>query len=132
MNTALDKAKGELVATQEFTAERGEQLRRYLVRDLDQTADAVRDLGEAARQHLDPARLEAGALASIAGVLEHAGKTMLEFGNKTRESLTCKTGGITSAGTLTCQVCGQQHHLKKTGHIPPCAKCKGTLFTKSY
>ena len=47
MNTALDKAKGELVATQEFTAERGEQLRRYLVRDLDQTAASapLREIG---------------------------------------------------------------------------------------
>lgn len=132
MNAALEKARAELVATREFTAERGELLRNYLARDLNQTADAARELGEAAKQHLDPARLEAGALASIAGVLEHAGKTMLELGNKTRKSLTCKTGEITSAGTLTCRACGQQLHFKKTGHIPPCAKCKETVFTKSY
>lgn len=129
---ALDKAKAELVAAKEFTAERGEQLRRYLARDLDQTVDAARELGEAARQRLDPERLEAGALASIAGVLERAGKTMLELSTKTRKPLTCKTGEITSAGTLTCQACGQKLHLKKTGHIPPCPKCKGTAFTKSY
>jgi isocitrate dehydrogenase len=132
MVVALDKAKAELIAAKEFTAERGEQLRRYLARDLDQTVHAARGLGEAARQRLNPARLEAGALASIADVLERAGKTMLELGNKTREPLTCKTGEITSAGTLTCQACGQQLHLKKTGHIPPCSKCKGTVFTKSY
>jgi len=129
---ALDKAKAELIAAKEFTAERGEQLRRYLARDLDQTVDAARELGETARQRLDPERLEAGALASIAGVLEWAGKSMLKLSTKARKPLTCKTGEITSAGTLTCQACGQQLHLEKTGHIPPCPKCKGTVFTKSY
>lgn len=132
MHAALDKAKAELVAAKEFSAERGEQLRAYLAQDLEQILDADHRLGDAARQRLDPARLEAGALASLAGVLERAGKTMLDLGRKTKASLTCKTGEITSAGTLTCQACGEQLHFEKTARIPPCPKCKGTVFTKSY
>lgn len=132
MTVALDKAKAELIAAKTFSAERGEQLKNYLTRDLDQSIDAARKLGEAAKQRLEPSRLEAGALASIAGVLELAGKAMLDLGHKAKEALTCKTGEITSAGTLTCQACGQQLHLEKTGHIPPCPKCKGTVFTKGY
>lgn len=132
MDAALDKAKSELVTAKEFSAKRGEQLRRYLAQDLQQTLDAARHLGDAARHRLDPARLEAGALASLAGVLERAGKAMLDLGQKTKASLTCKTGEITSAGTLTCQGCGEQLHFEKTGRIPPCPKCKGTVFTKRY
>ncbi len=132
MDAALDKAKSELVTAREFSAERGEQLRRYLARDLDQTVEAARHLGEAAKQKLDPGRLEAGALASLASVLERAGKAMLDLGHKAKASLTCKTGEITSAGTLTCQGCGEQLHFAKTGRIPPCPKCKDTVFTKSY
>jgi isocitrate dehydrogenase len=132
MHAALDKAKDELVAAKEFSAERGEELRRYLAQDLEQTLDAARHLGEAARQRLDPARLEAGALASLAGVLERAGKAMLDLGRKAKSSLTCKTGEITSAGTLTCQACGEQLHFGRTARIPPCPKCNGTVFTKSY
>lgn len=132
MNAALEKAMAELVAAKEFTAERGEQLRTYLARDLEQTLDAARELGETARQKLDSKRLEAGALSSLASVLERAGKAMLDLGQKTKASLTCKTGEITSAGTLTCQACGEQLHFEKTGRIPPCPKCKGTVFTKSY
>jgi len=132
MHAALDKAKAELVAAKEFSAERGEQLRAYLAQDLEQTLDAARRLGDAARQRLDPARLEAGALASLAGVLERAGKAVLDLGHKANASLTCKTGEITSAGTLACQACGEQLHFEKSGRIPPCPKCKGTVFAKSY
>lgn len=132
MKAALDKAKDELIAAKEFSAERGEQLRAYLAQDMEQVLEAARRLGEAAKQKLDPKRLEAGALASLAAVLERAGKAMLELGQKAKEPITCKTGGITSAGTLTCQACGEQIHFEKTGRIPPCPKCKGTVFTKSY
>jgi len=132
MNTALDKAKAELVAAKEISAERGEQLRAYLAQDMEQVLEAARHLGEGARQKLDPKRLEAGALASLAAVLERAGKVILELEQKVKKPITCKTGGITSAGTLTCQACGEQVHFEKTGRIPPCPKCKGTVFTKSY
>ena len=132
MHAAIDKAKAELVAAKEFSAERGEQLRAYLAQDLEQTLDAAHRLDDVARHRLDPARLQAGALASLAGVLERAGKALLDLGHKANASLTCKTGEITSAGTLTCQACGEQLHFQKTGRIPPCPKCKGTVFTKSY
>lgn len=132
MNAALDKAKAELIEAKEFTAERGEQLRQYLAQDLEQIVEAARDLGDAARQDFDPERYVAGARASLATVLERAGKAIVELGHKAREPITCKTGEITSAGTLTCQRCGEQLHFEKTGRIPPCPKCKGTVFIKSF
>ncbi len=132
MTVALAEAEEELVAAKNFTAERGEQLKAYLARDLDQTIQDAKRLGDLAKPRLDPSRLEAGALASIAGMFEWTGKALLDVGGKAKEKLTCKTGEITSAGTLTCQSCAQQLHLEKTAHIPPCPKCKQTVFTKSY
>jgi len=132
MSTALDKANEQLTALGEFSAEQGEVLKQYLARDLDQTISDVLHLGEETKERLHPARLGAGALSSLATVLELTSNGLHTLSDKTRKTLTYKTGEVTSAGTLTCKECGQKLHLKETGHVPPCSKCNGTLFSKSY
>lgn len=132
MSVALEKSREQLTALGEFSAEQGEELKQFLARDLDQTIADAQQLGEEAKERFNPARLGAGALASMAAVLEQTGNALRSLGDKTRQSLTYKTGEITSAGTLTCQSCGQQVHITKTGHVPPCPKCNGTLFNKGY
>lgn len=132
MSVALDKAHEQLTALGEFSAEQGEELKKYLSRDLDQTISDAQKLGEEAKEHLHPARLGAGALSSLATVLELTSNALHTLGDKTKEQFVYKTGEVTSAGTLTCQACGQKVHLKHTGHVPPCSKCSGTLFNKGY
>jgi Zn finger protein HypA/HybF involved in hydrogenase expression len=132
MAVALEKAHEQMAALGEFSAERGEELKQYLARDLDQTIADAQHLGEEAKERLHPARLGAGALSSLATVLELTGNALSSLSAKTKDKLTYKTGEMTSAGTLTCQACGQTVHLKETGHVPPCPKCKGTLFNKGY
>jgi len=132
MSTALEKAQEQMTALGEFSAEQGVVLKRYLARDLEQTiADAER-LGEEAKERLNPARLGAGALSSIATALELTGNALRSLGDKTKETLTYSTGEMTSAGTLTCQACGQTVQIKQSGHVPPCPKCNGTSFSKGY
>lgn len=132
MSIALEKAHEQLTALGEFSAEQGAELKQYLARDLDQTISDAQQLGEEAKERLHPARLGAGALSSLATVLELTGNALRSLGEKTKETLTYRTGEMTSAGTLTCQACGQKVQLKKTGHVPPCPKCNGTLFNKGY
>lgn len=132
MSVALEKAHEQLTALGEFSAERGDELKRYLARDLDQTIADAQQLGEQAKERLNPSRLGAGALASLAAALEVTGNALQSLSDKARGSLIYKTGEMTSAGTLTCQGCGQKIHLKETGHVPPCPKCNGTLFNKGY
>ena len=132
MKVALDKAHEQLTALGEFSAEQGEELKKYLARDLEQTISDAKQLGEEAKERLNPARLGAGALSSLANVLELTGNTLHTLSEKTKEKLTYKTGEMTSAGTLTCQQCGHQVQLKKTGHVPPCVKCNGTMFSKGF
>jgi Zn finger protein HypA/HybF involved in hydrogenase expression len=132
MSVALDKAHEQLTAVGEFSAEQGEELKQYLARDLDQTIADAQQLGEEAKERLHPARLGAGALSSLATVLELTGNAFHSLSSKTKETLAYRTGEMTSAGTLTCQACGQTVQLKKTGHVPPCPKCNGTRFKKGY
>ena len=132
MSAALEKAREQLTAVGEFSAEQGEVFKQYLARDLDQTIEDAQQLGEATKERLNPARVGGGALASLASALEVTGNALRSLSVKTKQALTYKTGELTSAGTLTCQACGQKMQLKKSGHVPPCPKCSGTLFTKGY
>jgi len=70
MSAALDKANEQMTSIGEFSAEQGKVLKQYLARDLDQTIADAQQLGEEAKERLHPARLGAGALSSIATVLE--------------------------------------------------------------
>jgi len=132
MSAALENAREKMTALGEFSAEQGEELKQFLARDLDQTIADAQKLGEEAKERLHPSRLGAGALSSLAAVLEFTGNALRSLSDKTKETLTYKTGEMTSAGTLTCQACGEKVQLKKTGHVPPCPKCKTTLFSKGY
>lgn len=132
MTVALEKAREQLTELEEFGKEQGEELKQYLARDLDQTISAAQHLGEEAKERLHPSRLGAGALSSLATVLELTSNALHSLSDKTKETLTYRTGEMTSAGTLTCQACEQKVHLKKTGRVPPCPKCSGTLFNKGY
>jgi len=132
MSVALENAREQLTEVKEFSAEQGEELKQYLARDLDESISYAQQIGEGAKERFNPARLGAGALSSLASVLEFTGDTLHSLSNQTRKSITYKTGEMTSAGTLTCQACKQEVHLKHTGHVPPCPKCNGILFTKGY
>ncbi len=132
MSVALEKAHEQMAALGEFSAEHGAELKKYMARDMDQTIADAQHMGEEAKERLNPGRLGAGALASLAAVLESTGNALQSLGEKTKEKLTYKTGEVTSAGTLTCRACGEAMHFKETGHIPPCPKCSGTLFNKGY
>lgn len=132
MSVALEKAHEYLATVGEFSAEQGRKLSHYLGRDLDQLMSDAQRLGKDARERFHPARVGAGAVSSLAAALELGGNALRTLGEKTKESLIYKTGEMTSAGTLTCQQCGQTLHLKSTGHVPPCPKCPGTVFTKGY
>jgi Zn finger protein HypA/HybF involved in hydrogenase expression len=89
-------------------------------------------LGKEAKEYLHPARLGAGALSSVARMLEATSSALQTLSRKAEESLQYSTGDITTAGTLTCVKCGQTVQLKRTTRIPPCPSCSGTHFRKGY
>ncbi len=90
------------------------------------------DFSRVAKEKLNPSRLGAGALASMAKLMHVTGVALSKFADKADHALTCKSGEITSAGRLECKACGYEMHFKKTGRIPPCPKCHKTEFKKGY
>ena len=129
---AMELARQQLAAAGEFSADQGEAFKHYLRRDLDQTKVDMQQLGVEAQDRLNPARVGAGALSSLAKLLHAAGGAMLSWSEQAESALEFKTGEITSAGTLTCLACGQKVHLKATGVVPPCPSCHATRYRKGY
>lgn len=132
MEHAMEAARKQLSDAGEFSAEQGEAFKKFMRRDLEQTADVMRELGKEAKEHLHPARLGAGALSSMARLLETAGLALQNLSRKAEDALSYHTGEITSAGTLSCTRCDQKIQLKHTTRIPPCPSCHGTEFRKGY
>lgn len=132
LERAMESARGQLSAAGEFSAQQGEVFKQFMRRDLEQTAQDMRALGHEAQERLHPARLGAGALSSMARLLEAAGSALQSLSRKAEDALRYSTGEITTAGTLTCTHCGQAVQLKRTSTIPPCPKCHGAEFRKGY
>ncbi len=126
---ALEKARQQLTAAGAFSEEKGQRLKGFMERDFTQLAGSMRD---EARERLNPARLSAGALASISSLLHAASSVLSDVAGRAEKGLLCRSGEVTSAGTLTCISCRHDIHMKKTGRIPPCSKCHATEFKKSY
>ncbi|ATX81847.1 isocitrate dehydrogenase (NADP) [Mariprofundus ferrinatatus] len=126
---AMEKARKQLTAAGAFSEEQGKNLKRFLERDFSQMANTMRD---EAKEKLNPARVGAGAMASLSALLNMAGSAISSIAERTQKAISCRSGEITSAGTLTCNACGHELHFKKTGRVPPCPKCHATEFRKSY
>ena len=132
MDKALDVAKEQLSVAGEVSAEQADKFKDYLKRDLEQTQEDMKVLGDEAQKRLHPSRLGAGAVSVLSSLFQSASKGFEFLSEKTEKALTYHTGEVTSAGTLTCLKCEQTLKIEKTTHIPPCPKCHGTEFRKSY
>jgi isocitrate dehydrogenase len=126
---AMEKARQQLTAAGAFSEEQGRNLKAFLENDFAQMAASVR---EETRLRLNPSRVGAGALSSLSALLSVTGSAISNMAKRTEKAISCRSGEITSAGTLTCLSCHHDMHFKKTGRVPPCQQCHATEFRKSY
>ncbi|MDP2107561.1 MAG: hypothetical protein Q8J67_00765, partial [Rhodocyclaceae bacterium] len=98
MEKAMEGAREQFSAAGEFSAEQGEAFKKFMRRDLEQTAEEMRVLGQEAKERLHPARLGAGALSSMARLLEATGSALQSLSRKAEDALHFHTGEITTAG----------------------------------
>lgn len=129
---AMDKAREQMTVMGELSAEQAATFKDYMKRDLEQTADDMSRLGEAAKEHLNPTRLGAGALSTVASLLQLSADSLRQWSKKAEQELIYKEGEVASAGTFTCTTCKHQMHWTKSGTIPLCPNCRGITFRKGY
>jgi Zinc-ribbon containing domain len=134
---AFDRALRE---TREWAARLRENYRDAYADDVSRVADYIRRDWEAAirftqeqyRRNFDLDRLQAGALGVLSRLAQSAGAQLEAFAARVNERLSYKTGEIAGAGTLQCTQCEQLLIFDKATRIPPCPRCHGTQFRRSF
>jgi len=94
--------------------------------------EGIRYARDQYRRNFDLDRLQAGAMGALSRLAKSAGEQLEAFASKLSERLTYKTGEIAGAGSLECTGCGQVLSFEKARRIPPCPKCHGTSFRRSF
>ncbi len=129
---ALDAAVEKTTELGELTREEAEKIAEYLKRDLQSAgeylaSDEAKELKDWLRMDLD--LIEARILDALSLLVD---PTKVELALLAEQARLAEwhTGEITGPGTLTCTNCGEELHFRKAGHIPPCPKCKGTVFRR--
>lgn len=128
VDAAIDKAKEELAAANEFSHEQGERLESFLRRDLKTTREHAASLKEG----IQPQRVAFGIQSVMAGIFAKLGDLFQDWADKVEVRLSYRTGEVCSPGTLTCDECENEIHMTATGRVPPCPKCHATEFRRSY
>jgi polyhydroxyalkanoate synthesis regulator phasin len=128
----LDKAREKVSETGEITREEAEKISDYLKRDLQNAGEYMQDNNNdmADWLHMDIELIEWNLLDLF---LQTADKTKLELlllEENAKHVNEYHTGEITGPGTLVCTQCSEELHFLNTGHVPPCPKCRATLFKR--
>lgn len=94
--------------------------------------EAIRITREQTRRSFDFERIQVGLLGTLSRLAQQLGSQLESFADRVNQRLTYKTGEIAGAGTLACRQCDQQLTFEKATRIPPCPKCRGTVFRRSF
>lgn len=131
---ALDDAAEKATELGELTREEAEKIGDYLKRDLHSAgeylaSEEAKDLSNWLRFDIE---LVEDRIIDALSLL--ADPTQVELAQLAEQAQLAawRTGEITGPGTLTCVSCGETLHFHKTGRIPPCPKCKGTTFSRTF
>lgn len=129
---ALDAAVEKATELGELTREEAEKIAEYLKRDLQSAGeylagDEAKELKDWLRMDLD--LIEARILDALSLLVDPTKVELTLLAEQARLA-EWHTGEVTGPGTLTCVNCGKELHFRKPGHIPPCPKCKGTVFRR--
>ncbi len=130
---ALHAATDKAVELGELTREEAGRVHGFVTRDL---YDVGRHLAIEERDVADWLRLnlllvEKEVLHRFSA-LAQAAKLELKHLEKAKRRLDeWHTGEVTTIGTLRCRSCGKLVHFENTGHIPPCPKCRATIYERA-
>jgi polyhydroxyalkanoate synthesis regulator phasin len=129
----LEAARDKTVEMGDLTREEADKVIGYIHRDLEHAAEYMeenrRELSDWLR--FDIQLLEQRVAKVFGRMVDHTREILDEFAVRA-DSAGWKTGEVVGPGTLHCKNCRQVLHFHKTGHIPPCPKCKHTLYEREH
>jgi hypothetical protein len=133
LQEALNAAKEKASELGELSAEEAEKIADYLKRDLHAAGEFLaEDRGEL-RDWLrfDIQQVESRIADALSLLVDHTKLELAELAERAQTFGEWHTGEVTGPGTLVCNSCGEELRFDKTGHIPPCPKCRGTSYRRS-
>lgn len=132
LQRGIEAAKETAVELGELTRDEAERIGYFLKRDLE---DASRYLADSGHELADWLQIDVGLIESqiLEWFAEAADRTALDWARLRADlarNAEYHTGEIAGPGVLECTECGERIHFHATGHIPPCPRCKGTVFRR--
>ncbi len=134
----IEKAGNKASDLGELTKEEVEKIGDYIKRDLEDAGNYLSEyvakngpeLENWVKDELEFAETQFAEM--FANLADKTRLELDELAERARQVGVWHTGEITNVGVLYCQNCDEVLHFKKPGHIPPCPKCKGTVFKKVF
>ncbi len=129
LHRIIDKVAEETSALGELSKEEAARVAGFLKRDLTDAAHFMHETGRSLKDWLgfDLMYLE-DRLRDL--LFRAADQTTVELMALKEQAMAAEyhTGEIAGPGNLICDKCGEKLHFEKPGHIPPCPKCRATVF----
>jgi len=116
----------------ELTRDEIDLINAYIVRDLHDAAEFLEENGVEFKDWLNvQADLVENKLLEAMPVLIDETRLALDDIEEMADRFgEWHTGEIVAPGTFQCTGCDKQIEIHKTAHIPPCAKCHGTVYKR--
>jgi len=129
---ALKHAGEKAVELGELTGDEAEKVADWVRRDAHEAGDYLASTGRDMRDwlHMDMELIELKLLDLMTSVADQTKLELLNLEERAKHVGEYHSGEIAGPGTLECKECGELLHFAKAGHIPPCPKCRHTVFTR--
>ena len=129
----IEHAREKAIEVGELTREEAEKIGTYLERDMKDAGEFLAKTGEEFGTwfRFDLELIENRLLESFVNVADKTKVELEALAERARQATLYHTGEVTGPGALVCTSCGKEIHFHKTGHIPPCAGCRGTEYRRS-
>ncbi|QKT03103.1 zinc ribbon-containing protein [Ectothiorhodospiraceae bacterium 2226] len=131
---AIEIAKERAQEVGELTREEAERIAAYMHRDLLDAGNYLSSTGKAIDDWLsfEWAYAEDWIKEMFSKVVDQSRVELEQFTRTPRKLGERYSGEVTAPGVFVCDRCGHELTLTRTGHIPPCAHCHGTVFWRRY
>lgn len=132
IKNALKEAREKVSDISELTTEEIDKLSSYIEKDLTEAADFMQDQQKELADwlRLDVLLIEKFLLEKFSSLADRTRIELEQWSIDADANGEWHTGEIISMGVLRCEACGEEIHFKKPGHIPPCPKCKATVYKR--
>ncbi|MBT3197812.1 MAG: zinc ribbon-containing protein [Gammaproteobacteria bacterium] len=128
----VDESKEKLSELDEKSREEGEQIGRYLQRDLEAAGNYLTETGEDLGRwfHMEETLIEDRLKELFAEVADPTRIALTRLDAEARAAQIYLQGEVIDMGKLECIECGETLQFSETTVIPDCPKCGGSSFRR--